>query len=117
MEPCCFDPVTGWYRDGSCHTDEHDHGSHVICARVTMAFLNDQFERGNDLITARPAMRFPGLKPGDRWCVCALRWKEAYLAGCAPPVLLRSTHRKALDFVPMAWLHQHAWRGAGSAID
>jgi uncharacterized protein (DUF2237 family) len=117
LEPCCFDPVTGWYRDGSCHTDEHDHGSHVICARVTMAFLNDQFERGNDLITARPAMRFPGLKPGDRWCVCALRWKEAYLAGCAPPVLLRSTHRKALDFVLMAWLHQHAWRGAGSAID
>jgi uncharacterized protein (DUF2237 family) len=117
LEPCCFDPLTGWYRDGSCHTDEHDHGSHVICARMTMEFLNDQFERGNDLITPRPAMRFPGLKPGDRWCVCALRWKEAYLAGFAPPVLLRSTHRRALEFVPMAWLERHAWQAAHGGVD
>ena len=117
LEPCCFDPLTGWYRDGSCHMDPHDHGSHVICARMTMEFLNDQFERGNDLITPRPAMRFPGLRPGDRWCVCALRWKEAYLAGCAPPVLLRSTHQRALDYVPMTWLERHAWQAASGTVD
>jgi uncharacterized protein len=69
--PCSYDPLTGWYRDGCCHTDAHDHGSHVICARVTVAFLNFQMERGNDLITPRPGTASPGLKPGDRWCVCA----------------------------------------------
>ena len=73
LVPCSYDPLTGWYRDGCCHTDDQDAGSHVICARMTMAFLNFQFERGNDLITPRPELRFRGLKPGDRWCVCALR--------------------------------------------
>jgi uncharacterized protein (DUF2237 family) len=92
LVPCSYDPLTGWYRDGCCHTDAQDHGSHVICAKVTVEFLNFQMERGNDLITPRPEYRFRGLKPGDRWCVCALRWREAYEAGCAPPVVLESTH-------------------------
>lgn len=108
---CSYDPLTGWYRDGCCHTDEHDHGSHVICCRATVEFLNHQFEAGNDLITPRPEYRFKGLKPGDRWCVCALRWRQACEAGCAPPVVLESTHRRALDFVPLAWLQAHAWPG------
>ena len=106
--PCSYDPLTGWFRDGCCHTDALDAGSHVICVRMTMLFLNFQFERGNDLITARPDMRFKGLKPGDRWCVCALRWREAYLAGCAPPVVLESTHARATSFVPLDWLHEKA---------
>jgi uncharacterized protein (DUF2237 family) len=112
LVPCSYDPLTGWYRDGCCHTDEHDLGSHVICARVTVEFLNFQFERGNDLITPRPEMRFRGLKPGDRWCVCALRWKEALRAGCAPPVVLESTHERALQFVTLAQLQEHAWAPA-----
>ena len=101
LHACSFDPVTGWFRDGCCRTDEHDSGSHLICARMTAAFLNFQFERGNDLITPRPEMRFRGLKPGDRWCVCALRWREAHSHGCAPPVILQSTHAKALQVVPL----------------
>jgi uncharacterized protein (DUF2237 family) len=86
--------------------DEHDAGSHVVCAKVTVEFLNFQMERGNDLITPRPAMRFRGLKPGDRWCVCVLRWREAYEAGCAPPVVLESTHARALEFVLLDWLRK-----------
>ena len=109
LVPCSYDPLTGWYRDGCCHTDEHDHGSHVICCRVSMEFLNQQFESGNDLITPRPEYRFKGLKPGDRWCVCALRWRQAYEARCAPPVVLESTHQRSLDYVPLAWLQAHAW--------
>ncbi len=108
LQPCSYDPLTGWWRDGCCHTDTHDAGSHVICARMTMVFLNFQFERGNDLINARPEARFRGLKPGDRWCVCALRWREAYLQGCAPPVVLDCTHTRALDFVPLDWLKAKA---------
>jgi uncharacterized protein (DUF2237 family) len=108
LVPCSYAPLTGWYRDGCCHTDGQDAGSHVICARMTMAFLNFQFERGNDLITPRPEVRFAGLKPGDRWCVCALRWKEARLEGCAPPVVLDSTHARATDFVPLDWLRASA---------
>ena len=110
---CSFDPLTGWMRDGCCHTDQFDAGSHVICAKVTVEFLNFQMERGNDLITARPEHRFRGLKPGDRWCVCALRWKEAYLAGFAPPVVLESTHARTVDFVPLAWLQEHAFSAVG----
>jgi uncharacterized protein len=108
LVPCGYDPLTGWYRDGCCHTDAQDAGSHVICAKVTVGFLNMQLERGNDLITPRPEFRFPGLKPGDRWCVCALRWREAYEAGYAPPVVLECTHAKALEFVPLGWLRRHA---------
>ena len=106
--PCSYDPLTGWYRDGCCHTDDQDGGSHLVCARMTMAFLNFQFERGNDLITPRPEMRFRGLKPGDRWCVCALRWREAYLEGCAPPAVLACTHARAADLVPLDWLRESA---------
>jgi uncharacterized protein (DUF2237 family) len=113
LVPCSYDPLTGWYRDGCCHTDEHDHGSHVICARVTQEFLEFQLTRGNDLITPRPSHRFRGLKPGDRWCVCALRWREAYEAGCAPPVVLECTHERALEFVLADWLRRHAWTPAG----
>ena len=113
--PCSFDPLTGWYRDGCCHTDGQDAGSHVVCARMTPAFLNHQLERGNDLITPRPQARFPGLKPGDRWCVGALRWREAYEAGYAPPVVLESTHERALDYVRLDWLRKAAAAPAGPA--
>ena len=110
LVPCSFDPLTGWLRDGCCHIAEHDSGSHVICARMTVGFLNFQMERGNDLITPRPEARFRGLAPGDRWCVCALRWREAYEAGCAPPVVLESTHQRALEFVLMDWLRKSTVR-------
>ena len=113
LQACSFDPLTGWRRDGCCHTDDQDAGSHVVCARVTVEFLNFQMERGNDLITPRPQVRFPGLRPGDRWCVCALRWKEAYLDGCAPPVVLESTHERALEFVLLEWLEQKAYHPVG----
>jgi uncharacterized protein (DUF2237 family) len=112
LQSCSFDPLTGWRRDGCCHTDATDQGSHVICARMTVEFLNFQMERGNDLITARPELRFRGLEPGDRWCVCALRWKEAYEEGCAPPVVLEATHQRALEFVLLEWLRARAWHGA-----
>ena len=111
LVPCSYDPLTGWRRDGCCHTDTNDVGSHVICARMTVEFLNFQMERGNDLITPRPEHRFRGLKPGDRWCLCALRWKEAYAAGCAPPVVLQSTHEKALKFVTIQMLREKALQG------
>ena len=111
--PCSYDPITGWLRDGCCCTDSVDAGSHVICARLTMAFLNFQFERGNDLITPQPELRFRGLKPRDRWCVCALRWREAYIDGCAPPVVLECTHARAVDYVPMDWLREKALDAVG----
>ena len=106
--PCSFDPLTGWQRDGCCHTDERDRGNHSVCVRLTPAFLNHQLERGNDLITPRPEARFRGLKPGERWCVCALRWREAYEAGHAPPVYLESTHERAVEHVPLQWLRNRA---------
>ena len=108
LQPCSFDPLTGWLRDGCCNTDVLDQGSHVICVKVTPGFLNFQHERGNDLITPRPELRFAGLKPGDRWCVCARRWREAFEAGFAPPVVMECTHVAALEFVPLEWLLQHA---------
>jgi uncharacterized protein len=108
LVPCSFDPLTGFERDGCCHTSAQDGGSHLICAKVTMGFLNDQMERGNDLITRRPEYRFRGLVPGDRWCVCALRWREALAAGHAPPVVLESTHERALEFVSLDFLRAHA---------
>ena len=108
LVPCSFDPLTGWMRDGCCHTDVHDAGNHTVCVRLTPAFLNHQLELGNDLITPRPGARFAGLKPGDRWCVCALRWREAYEAGHAPPVFLESTHERAVEQVPLQWLRNRA---------
>ena len=108
MEACCFDPLTGWKRDGYCNTDDFDHGSHVVCCEVTDAFLAFSKERGNDLSTPRPEFNFPGLKEGDRWCLCAMRWQEAFEAGVAPRVFLESCHQKALDFVNLEDLEEHA---------
>ena len=105
---CSYDPLTGYFRDGCCNTAEQDTGTHVICARVTAEFLSFSRAHGNDLITPRPQWRFPGLRPGDRWCLCANRWKEALEAGVAPPVALESTHQKALKFVDLEDLQRHA---------
>ena len=101
LVPCSYDPLTGFFRDGCCKTDTQDAGSHVICAKVTQEFLDYSGSVGNDLSTPRPEYRFAGLKAGDRWCLCALRWKQAHQAGLAPPVILESTHARALDFVEM----------------
>lgn len=108
LVPCSYDPLTGFFRDGCCTTDAQDSGSHVVCAKVTAAFLAFSKSRGNDLTTPRPDYRFPGLKPGDRWCLCALRWKEAYEAGVAPPVVLANTHQKVLAFVELEALQSLA---------
>jgi len=108
MDACCFDPLTGWRRDGYCNTDDFDHGSHVVCCEVTEAFLKFSKERGNDLSTPRPEFNFPGLKEGDRWCLCAMRWQEAFEAGVAPRVFLESCHQKALEFVKLEDLEQYA---------
>lgn len=107
---CSYDPLTGYFRDGCCQTDASDAGSHLICARVTADFLAFSLSAGNDLSTPRPEYRFTGLKPGDRWCLCALRWREALEAGVAPPVVLEATHESALQFVTLESLLQHAWR-------
>ena len=101
LVPCSYDPLTGFFRDGCCKTDSQDAGSHVICAKVTQDFLDYSGSVGNDLSRPRPEYRFAGLKPGDRWCLCALRWQQAHQAGLAPPVILESTHARALDFVEM----------------
>lgn len=110
--PCSYDPLTGYFRDGCCNTDESDLGSHLICVRVTEKFLVFSSARGNDLVTPLPQHRFAGLKPGDRWCLCARRWREALEAGFAPPVVLESTHANALGFVTMAQLQAHRFLGA-----
>ena len=112
LVPCSYDPLTGYFRDGCCNTAEDDSGSHVICTRLTAEFLAYSASRGNDLSTPRPEYRFRGLKPGDRWCLCALRWTEALRAGKAPPVVLECTHEKALDFVPLDTLQAFAFTAA-----
>lgn len=108
LDPCGIDPLTGFYRDGCCNTGPDDLGSHTVCAVVTAEFLAHQQLTGNDLITARPEYGFPGLKPGDSWCVSASRWLEAYDAGVAPPVVLAATHERATDIVPLEALREHA---------
>ena len=108
LEPCCFEPMTGFYRDGTCRTGPHDHGRHVVCIRATAAFLEFSKSRGNDLSTPRPEFQFPGLKPGDQWCLCALRWKEALAFGKAPKVMLAATHEAALAYVTLEQLQAHA---------
>lgn len=108
LEDCSHDPLTGFFRDGCCRTAREDTGTHVVCARVTAEFLSFSAEHGNDLSTPRPEWGFPGLRPGDQWCLCALRWKEAAEAGVAPPVVLESTHEKALEIVTLADLEYHA---------
>jgi len=100
--------MTGFYRDGCCRTDAEDRGSHTICAVVTAEFLAHQQRIGNDLSTPMPAFRFPGLKPGDRWCVTAVNWLRAYADGAAAYVVLASTHERALELVPRSALEQHA---------
>ncbi len=102
--PCSYDPLTGYFRDGCFNTNENDQDSHVICAKVTQAFLDFSIQQGNDLVTSRPEYRFAGLEDGDRWCLCALRWKQAYEAGVAPPVILESTHIRALEHVTLLQL-------------
>ena len=109
LAACCFDPLTGYYRDGSCRTGGDDMGTHIVYARVTAQFLEFSASRGNDLSTPRPEHRFRGLKPGDRWCLCVLRWLEALDAGVAPPIILEATHESALEFVPLEELERHAF--------
>lgn len=108
LAPCGLDPMTGFYRDGCCNTGYDDMGIHVICVRMTREFLEFSRRRGNDLSTPVPNAGFPGLKPGDRWCLCAGRWKEALDAGAAPPVVLAATHEEALAVVSLADLKRHA---------
>ncbi len=108
LEPCGTDPLTGFYRDGCCSTGAEDLGSHTVCAVVSAEFLAHQQRVGNDLSTPRPEYRFPGLRPGDRWCVVAARWLQAYQDGVAAPVVLAATHARALDVVPLEALRQHA---------
>jgi uncharacterized protein len=105
---CSRDPLTGWFRDGCCNTDADDRGSHTVCAQVTVAFLVFLRAAGNDLVTPVPEHGFPGLQPGDCWCVCAASWLDAYEAGLACPVLLERTHAKALQVVPLERLMEHA---------
>lgn len=101
LEICCTNPMTGYYRDGVCNTGAGDVGAHLVCAKMTQEFLDFSKSRGNNLITPNPAYGFPGLKPGDCWCLCASRWHEARVAGVAPPVLLKSTHALALEYVTL----------------
>ncbi|WP_353222760.1 DUF2237 family protein [Salinisphaera hydrothermalis] len=105
---CCSAPITGFYRDGFCHTGPEDAGRHVVCAVMTDAFLAFSASRGNDLSTPRPEFDFPGLDAGDRWCLCAARWVEAFEAGAAPRVVLTATHEAALEIVSLADLKSHA---------
>ena len=106
LEPCSLDPVTGFFRDGNCRTCPEDLGCHAVCALVTEEFLSYSKAVGNDLSTPVPELDFPGLSAGDRWCVCAPRWKEAYEAGCAPPVFLEATSAAALEHVPRSVLEE-----------
>jgi uncharacterized protein len=108
LEPCGTDPVTGFYRDGTCRTGPDDLGSHTVCAVMTAEFLSHQSAVGNDLTTPRPAFAFPGLGPGDRWCVVAARWLQAYEDGVAAPVVLAATHERATEIVPLELLREHA---------
>ncbi len=114
--PCSTDPMTGFYRSGCCETGEADSGRHLICTLMTSEFLVFSREQGNDLSTPMPQMGFPGLKAGDQWCLCALRWKEALEAGCAPQVVLESTHHNALQFVSLEALHAHAAHQGGGLV-
>ena len=115
LKPCSTAPLTGYYRNGCCDTGPGDMGVHVVCAEVTAAFLAFSKDAGNDLSTPHPAYGFPGLKPGDRWCLCATRWQEAFEAGMAPKVALESTHMAALEFVDLESLKKYALDPAAGA--
>ena len=108
LEPCSTDPLTGYFRNGACDTCVQDRGSHTVCAVMTAEFLAYSAYVGNDLSTPRPEFRFPGLKPGDHWCLCAARFMQAHDEGCAPQVNLAATHARALDIVPLSVLQEHA---------
>jgi uncharacterized protein (DUF2237 family) len=108
LATCCEDPLTGFYRDGVCHTGPQDVGSHTVCARMSHEFLEYSTQHGNDLVTPQPEFGFPGLRAGDRWCLCVARWREALEAGVAPKVILASTHEKALAVVTLEQLTRHA---------
>ena len=108
IEECCSNPITGFYRDGFCHTDNLDHGLHVVCAKVSKEFLEFSKKRGNDLSTPRPEFEFPGLNDGDSWCLCAERWREAYENNCAPHIFLKRTNKKALTVVDLEILKEFA---------
>lgn len=108
LQPCCNDPVTGFYRDGYCHTGPEDQGVHTVCAYVTAEFLQYSRDQGNDLSTPRPEFGFAGLKPGDQWCLCAPRWQEAFEAGKAPRVALMATHEATLKVIDLEDLKSHA---------
>jgi uncharacterized protein (DUF2237 family) len=108
LGPCCTSPMTGFYRDGLCRTGADDHGMHTLCAVMTERFLAFSVARGNDLVTPHPEFGFPGLAPGDKWCICVQRWSEALTAGVAPPVVLEATHASALEWVDLEDLRAHA---------
>lgn len=108
LQPCSLDPVTGFFRNGCCETGPHDLGLHTVCAVMTAEFLAYSRQVGNDLTTPVPESAFPGLKPGDRWCLCAPRWKEALDAGCAPRLVLEATHEETLAIVPLGVLKDYA---------
>jgi uncharacterized protein (DUF2237 family) len=108
LAPCSTSPRTGFYRDGCCNTGPEDLGLHIVCAQVTAEFLAFARAHGNDLVTPAPEFGFPGLKPGDRWCVCAATWREAFEAGVASPVVLAATHEETLAVIPLQALKQHA---------
>lgn len=107
LADCSHDPLTGYFRNGCCETGPMDLGSHTVCAVLTADFLQFSYTRGNDLITPRPDFAFPGLRPGNRWCLCVNRWREAWEAGCAPPVVLEATHEAALRSVTIEMLTAH----------
>ena len=113
LETCGTTPLTGFYRDGCCNTGAEDAGVHTVCAQVTAEFLEFSKAAGNDLSTPRPELGFSGLEPGDRWCLCAARWQEAYEAGAAPPVVLEATHARSLDWIDRAALLDHAVDAGG----
>lgn len=110
LRPCSTEPLTGFYRDACCNTGDEDRGLHTVCAIMTSEFLAFSRSAGNDLSTPLPDYGFPGLKPGDRWCLCAARWKEALDAGQAPYVVLEATHAATLQIVTLAALRRHAWQ-------
>lgn len=108
LQICCTNPMTGFFRDGNCETGPQDIGTHIVCAQVTEEFLQYSKSRGNDLISPIPAYQFPGLKPGDKWCLCISRWLEARQAGVAPPIILAATHEIALQYVGLEELRAYA---------
>lgn len=110
LSPCCLEPMTGFYRDGFCRTDSNDYGVHTICVVVTNEFLEFSKKQGNDLITSNYHHNFPGLKEGDKWCLCISRWVEALKNGVAPLVILESSHKRCLEYVPLSVLKEYQYK-------